>query len=392
MKNFFKKKEIFAIIFIICCMSISIPTLIYKSNKVISELEFDDTFTFDTIETSLSDNLFGKYILVDIYGMAQKLMFKHEAGNFEFIKDSHGNFYNGAFYIEDEKNLMTYAKNLRKLGATASKSGARTLFINYPEKNWTATQINLGLPLRDYQALEDQFLTVLMQNRIDNMNLKDYFRKIAVDKNSLYYKTDRSMNTYGNFLSFCAIVNEFENKYNVKLDPNNIYTDLKNYNIEKYPDAFLGNMGKAYGKPFASLEELEIYRVNKPQQYTWEYLEGKLNYSKSGDENMFFNLNYLNEPNLYYRRGLDIFLEGCNDLDKITNLNNKTAPKILCIRDNNFSSIAIFLAPLCSELHLIDALSNIDIDAYLLENKFDYVLMCVSSGHINNHYFDFYEK
>lgn len=392
MKNFFKKKEIFAIILIICCMSIAIPTVIYKSNKIFSELKFDETLAFDNIESAISDNLFGKYILVDVYGMAQKLMFKREAGNFEFIKDGHGNFYNGAFYIEDNEELMNYAKNLKKLGATASENGARTLFISYPEKNWTATQINFGLPLRDYQAIENQFLTMLMQNRIDNMDLKTYFMRISVDKNSLYYKTDRSMNTYGSFLSFCAIVNEFENKYNVRLDPDGIYTDLNNYEIEKYPDAFLGSMGKAYGKTFATLDELEIYRINKPQQYTWEYLKNKLNYSKSGDQNIFFNLNYLDEPNLYYRKGLDVFLEGCNDLDKITNLNNKTAPKILCIRDDNFSSIAPFLAPLCSELHLIDASSKIDIDDYISKNKFDYVLMCVSSGRINNHYFNFYEK
>lgn len=398
MDNFFKKKEVFAVIMVLGFLSLSLSTAFYKSNSFISEIKYESASNsesesgFNFIEAELRENLIGRFIFTDIFGYVQKIMLKHETGNFEFIKSKDGTLYNGAFYIEDDDNLVLYAKNLRKLGATASTVGARTLFINYPEKNWTAENVTKGLPLRDYEFVEDQFLTMLMQNRVDNIDLRTYFRRIDVDKKMLYYKTDRSMNNYGSFLAFCSILQGLEDMYQLKLDPDNIYTDISNYNIEKYPNVFLGDMGRSYGKTFSGLDDIEIYRTKYPQEYIWEYQQNGLNYMKRGNEDIFFNLNYLNEENPYSRKSMDVFLEGLNDVDKITNLKNNTAPKILFIRDDNFSPIAAFMAPLCSELHLINPMGGTDIDSYISTHQFDYVIMCVSSGRINNHYFDFYKN
>lgn len=398
MDNFFKKKEIFAIIMVFCFLSLSISTAVYKSNSFISEIKYESKSNtesesgFKFIEAELRENLLGRFILTDLFGSLQKLMLKRETGNFEFVKSENGTLYNGAFYIENDKNIEMYAKNLRKLGTKASLSGARTLFINYPEKNWTAENVAKGLPLRDYQFVEDQFLTALMQNRIDNIDLRTYFRRINIDKKTLYYKTDRSMNSYGSFLAFSSILEGLEDMYQLNLDPENIYTDIANYNIEKYPNVFLGDMGRSYGKTFSGTDDIEIYHTKYPQEYIWEYKKDGLNYVKRGNEDIFFNLNPLNEDNLYYRKAMDVFLEGMNDVDKITNLKNSAAPKILVIRDDNFSTIATFMAPLCSELHLINPMGGPNIDDYISANKFDYVIMCVSSGRINNHYFNFYKN
>lgn len=397
MDNFFKKKEIFAIIMVFCFLTLSLSTAFYKSNSFISEIKYESASNtesesgFNFIEAEFRENLLGRFVLTDLFGTLQKVMLKRETGNFEFIKSKDGTLYNGAFYIEDDKNIENYAKSLRKLASKASLNGAKLLFINYPEKNWIAEDVPAGLPLRDYQFIEDQFLTVLMQNRVDNVDLRTYFRRINIDKKTLYYKTDRSMNSYGSFLAFSSILKGLEDMYQVELDPNNIYTDIANYNIEKYPNVFLGDMGRSYGKPFSGTDNIEIYHTKYPQEYIWEYKKDGLNYVKRGDENIFFNINHLNEENLYYRKAMDVFLEGMNDVDKITNLKNNSGPKILFIRDDNFSPIATLIAPLCSELHLINPIGGPDIDAYISENKFDYVIMCVSSGRINKHYFNFYK-
>ena len=54
----------------------------------------------------------------------------------------------------------------------------------------------------------------------------------------------------------------------------------------------------------------------------------------------------------------------------------------------NFSAVATFLAPLCSELHLVNpSADRTDIKEYIRDNEFDLVLYALSAGRINERYF-----
>lgn len=410
MNIYFKKKQIVSILIFGVMAIIGTLTLaneyrgikadVLKSYKSQNE---EDSF-FDKIEKTkinnknvedaVNKNIFGRNIFVETYGSVQKLMLKKEGRNFEYVKDNDGYVHSGAFYIEHDKELFGYSKRIRKMKEAAANSGAKLLFVSYPEKSWITTNQEKGLPIREYDYIQDEFLTYLMNNRVDSLDLRVSLKKMNADKNRLYYKTDKTMTTYGSFMVFQSIISELNSRYGESLDPEGIYSDINNYSVENYTDSFLGYVSRKIGKSFSGVDDFEIYVPKFKGQYTWELTNDQDEiFFKTGDINILLERIYMNEKNLYKRSPLKVFMRENNKLDKVVNMGNPEGPKILWFKDDNFSPVAVFMAPVCSELHLINlSTTDVDIEEYVKENKFDYVLFGISAGHINGDYFKFFKK
>lgn len=405
MKSFFRKKIIFSAAAGLSILTISVMTLVYGNESIAkeySELSISDEYDGEIIaaadmvrrkmnytEQAVRDNITGKKIFTEVYGLAQMIMMKDEIRGFVNIKDKDGFLYSGAFYIEEDDSLELYAKKVRKFADAAGADGAKTMFISFPEKSYIKNDFEKGMPVREYDYIQDEFLTYLMGNRVDSLDLRNSLKRRGSEKDELYYRTDKAMTTYGSFEVFCSIVSELDKRYGMSMDPENIYTDRSNYTVEEYPGAFIGNMAREAGSIFSGRDDFEIYIHAFPQEFRWEYVnQKKQTFNKVGDSEILMKREYLNNDDIYARDPIRTYLGGLNDWDKITNLKKPDAPKILCIRDDNFSAVATFLAPLCSELHLVNpSADGTDITKYIRDNEFDLVLYAVSASRINERYF-----
>lgn len=408
MNMFFGKKYILAVLVFAAIVFFAVATMFYNYDEVKDDVE-DEYIrgkgesivekmenikaNNELIESGIVRNIFGEYTLLEIYGSIQKLTWKQESHGFEFIKDRRGYAYSGAFYVDKDKDLFEYAKRMRRLAEATAEKGTKTLFICYPEKSWIAKDYGRGLPIRKYDDIQDEFLADLMKNRVDALDLRVSLDKMGADMNRMYYKTDRMMTTYGSFRVFQAIVSEFERRYKESLDPDGSYTDIYNYSVEGYPDVFIGETANSTGKIFFGTDDFEIYNSGFEEDYVWAHIdEEQRSFVRSGNENILLERNYIRVNDIYHKKPLKAFLGGFNHWDRISNIRKPDAPKILCLRDENFSPVAVFLAPLCSELHLINpAIGDIDIEEYVAQNDFDYVLVELSAGHIRDDYFNFFE-
>jgi len=414
MKMFFVKKYILAVLIFVLTALLGTLTLVYNENiiKYDARKIFDSGSKYESltgkienigvnnkiIDDAIRKNIFGKHELVELYGGIQRLILKSEMQNFTFLKDNRGYVYNGAFYVDKDENIFEYARRIGRLKEYMEEKQGRALFVSYPEKSWIAKDYESGLPIRNYGYVQDELLAGIMKNRGDYLDLRTAFDKMGVDKEHIYYKTDRRMTTYGSFKVFQAIVAEIDRRYGVDLDSDGTYTEIYNYSVEVYPDIFLGDMATDSGRLFFGTDDLEIYNSETKEEFIWHYIDDKgRSFVKSGNKNVLLEKHYIESnklsDNMYGNDLMKVFLNKYNQWDKIVNVKNPDGPRILCVRDESFSQVAMFLAPLCSEIQLISpATGDIDVEDYLEENDFDYVLVAFTAGHISDHYFDFFES
>ena len=129
----------------------------------------------------------------------------------------------------------------------------------------------------------------------------------------------------------------------------------------------------------------------------WEAVkEDGVEINKKGDfrKALLLEENILQED-IYDGVSYSAYLNRINAWDKITNEGNEDGIKVLCIRDAYFSPVASFLAPLCSEIHMISPFvdsNEVDVEAYLDENEFDYILIECYPTKIYEEAFPYFEE
>ncbi len=372
MESFFKKKQIFAILFCVLLFGMSIYAVGQNYGLIPS---------VDLTCKALT-----------AYGNIEKILEKKESKNLNYVKDEEGYIYYSAAYIQPDENVLDYATRIRRLKEFAEKKGTKCMVVSFPQKNWQKTEAGIGLHIANYNYLQDEFLFNLMYGRVDSLDLRNAFNEMQADKNRLYYKTDSSLTTYGSFIAFAALLDELEHRYDFKLDPHGYYRNLENYKITEYKKCFLGNLGDDTGLGFAELEDFQLYILQDQHRYIWQRLSKENSkYTKEGmGVKTLFDMSSLKAENVYNADFMDVFMDSDDALDVVKNMDNKEGLKVLCIRDENFSPLGVFLAPMCSELHLISAdTSLVDIEDYVSDNNFDLVLVGISSKNIKEESFKY---
>ena len=91
MKQFFIKKEITAVIFIISLVTFSVINCIYSWPFLKEELTL--TISTQDIETKMNNDLYQKNSYIESYGFIQSVLGKREFNNFEVIKGTDNMLY-----------------------------------------------------------------------------------------------------------------------------------------------------------------------------------------------------------------------------------------------------------------------------------------------------------
>lgn len=406
MKHFFMKKYIFAGIFLLILFTFGITNFIYqfeatsktfqKYQKVTNQADVRKLIS--KVEGTVNDELLGKISFIETYGYIQQVMGKSEVDNFTYGKDKNGFLNYASFYQEDDPKLMEYARQIRRLKESVESKGTKTLFINPPGKYVPNISIyDKGFPIKDINQVQDEFLLYLHNNGVETLDLRKPILESGLPYEKLFYKTDHHWTIEAAFLGFSAMVADMESRYGVELDPSKFYRNLSNYNTYFYPQSMLGSIGRNSGINYSGLDDFTLITPKFETDLIWEAIDlsGDKKRKEGSFEEAILQLNLLSSTKIYSVSKYDTYIETINPWDKITNKNNKDGPKILCIRDSYFSPTLSFLAPLCSEIHMIWPLataSNVDIEKYLEENSFDYVFIELYPHNIKEEAFTFFKS
>lgn len=351
------------------------------------------------VEDAMTSNLQGRMNYIEGYSYLQVLMDKREFDNFRYVKDEDGFLHYSATFREDDTKAFQYALRMKRVKDYVSPSGTKVMFVVPPAKySPRDTNLRKGLPINDPETKTVDTLFWMNRLGIDTLNLDLYFPSENLSFEDTFFRTDHHWTIPAAFEATKILVSELNRLYGVDLDPGGYYLDEDQYEKITYPDIMLGSMGRRTGVNFVGLDDFTALWPKYSLNIDRESLDdtGRASHRSGSIFETLIQPDYLTKKDsIYGDSAYSLYLNGLRTYEHIRNLDNPDGPKILMIRDSYFSPVITFLTPLCSEIDAIwslEELDQIDIEDYIRENEFDYIIMEVYPFNINDTAFAFFEE
>lgn len=372
------EEKVVAIVFLAIIFSILIFTVISKYEELKAEIvaifENDQTDRYGKVveltekaETVFNEQIYGKDEFVDVYGLAQRILFKN------YLEDSNDptrdvvKLKNGMLtFLQKKEGMVTRANHIAELQKNISEEGIPFIYIQAPYKVRDNDELPTGVI--DYaNENADILLKTLNEQQVETVDLREYFKEMPIQEE--YFITDHHWKIKTAFEAVNYISEILNNEYNFNTD--NFYTDINHYHITTQENAYLGSIGKRNGKFYGGLDDFEYILPN---------FETQLSVNKSGDvKNGSFEDTIIVKDLL----GDDILLNkyACyfgGDFPEIVIQNGTSVSdkKVLVIQDSYGLPFSSFLSLRVKELRIIDLrhFEGEEIE-YIKEYKPDIVLM-----------------
>ncbi|MDR1566904.1 MAG: hypothetical protein LBS48_06465 [Treponema sp.] len=356
--------------------------------------------SFANFENFISQNIIGREKFVEFYAYMQKLMGKQEMDNFYLIRDQRGQMVYGAFDPEDMVGIgvQESARRLRRMQLAVERFGTKVFFVNPPALHIRdKRQYPLGLPPQDVNHRQDSFLYWLSRYGVDSLDLRESLGEHDLPADRYFFNTDHHWRISTAFTAFGDIITWLNRQYGANLDPEGYVRDIRNYNVKVYENASLGSMGRRTGVVYSGLDDFEViwpkFDLMTNFTYIGRFTEPERMTVKTGPfSQSLIYLDVLQTEKPYQTDFYSVYHSGIKSHEMIINHNNPEAPRLLMIRDSFSLPLGVFMAPLFSEIHMMWPVSGeirLDVEKYLQENVFDYIMVELSETglYVNNFYF-----
>ena len=391
-------QKIFGLLFVVCLFAFAIGNWVTESGAIIHAIDEirkptkagDLKHYVSRVEGILNDNIVGKDKFIDGYAYLQVLMGKEESDNFAMVLDQSGSLNYTSFFQGDILPMREYAKRLWRLQEEAKKRGCKVFFVNPPPMYHRGqSEYSAGLPYNDQNAKQDMLLYYLRTYGVDYIDLRTTLPKHNIPINEYFFKTDHHWTIETSFYAFADVIEMMDDRYDANLDPMDFHKDLRNYNTVTYSDAFLGSMGRTTGAVFSGLDDFTLIWPKSEDQF-----------GISGKEDGPYSTTLLNRAMLDTddpygsTNPYNAYIGPIKSRLVIRNKSSSEGPKVLLIHDSYFIPVSAFMAPIFREIHMIWPLAEtdrVDIEKYIAENKFDYIIVELFPGNLDENGFSFYK-
>lgn len=334
------------------------------------------------IEQSVTENIFAKEKYIDWYGLMEKISgrryIRDTNTSYTIVKDNHDLLQFITFKADSTKKVEA----IKEIKDQLLRTGTPLIFVQTPLKVIEGfTQ--LPTSVIDYSnSNTDAFLQALDESGIDYIDLRKAAAEDALDKETLFYKTDHHWSTHTAFWAVGKVVEKLQQEYAINLDKQGFYTNIENYEVVTLEKSFLGSQGRRVGRYYAGLDD---YTLITPKFHTSYHVT--INKSDSstvyqGDfEEVIVHKSLLDaDASVYTNRYAAYF--GADYPEVI--INNKTAQndkKILIIKDSFALPFTAFLSTMTAQTRMLDLryYDEAKLEAYIEEFNPDLVLYVYKS-------------
>lgn len=404
--HYFLRKYIFCVIFLFSIFAYSFINIYSNKDKLkaeikecISLIEKEEVGSaINSFDEYAKSSLYKKMSFIEMYGFFQKLLYKNEINNFEYVKDKDGFLHFTEFYKGIENDYDKYARQVRRLAENAKNPNCKTIFVNplglYIEN---ITRINDGYSPAKYDKEQDEFLFNLYENNVKVLDTRKTILEKNKNKEELFYKTDHHWTTQAEFYAFCDIVDYLNENFDANLDSDYYFRDINNYNLKLYKNSFIGSLARKAGIIYSGKDDYLFIEPKEQGKFSYfAHIKDNVEISRSGSfKDAFIVEKFLKDPDTYTEAKHMAYIGEISPYEVLKNEGNSSGPKVLFIRDSYLSASMCFLANLCSEIHSIWPLSenlNFDIEEFVEENDFDYIIVEAYPGNFNEEFFSFYKE
>lgn len=406
MTRYLLRKRIFAVVFLVTIFCFSILNFVHSyeplKEKLIEIVNAKEEFSVKRVvelETTITDNLYGRMNYIEAYGYIQKLLDKREFNNFNSIKDEYGYLQYASFYREEDTRLFEYSMRIKRLQDYVKTSDTKVLFVVPSGKyDKNETKLRIGMPINDPNWIVDEMMFYLNRLGVETLDLRQSIPNEELSYEEAFFKTDHHWTIPAAFYATCEVVDKINDSFGENLDPQGYYTDIKNYDIVTYRSGMLGSMGRKTGANFCGIEDFTALWPRFEGDYTRESMtQGGQSNKKQGSfiEVLMESSVLTDKTDIYSDSQYSLYLNGLRIYEKIVNEENPEGSKIFMIRDSYFSPVISFLMPMCGQIDAIWSLEDtreLDIESYVKENEFDYIIIEVYPYNINSSAFNFFKE
>jgi hypothetical protein len=348
------------------------------------------------VESAINANVWRKFDFIEAYAYLQVLMGKEENGGFDSIKDKGGQMIYGNFYPRVPVEIEECARRIFRLANYAGKRGGKVMFLGTSSTYVRGvSNFSSGLPANDANPDLDAMMYFLHAFGVDYLDSRSVLARSKIPARDHQYRTDHHWTIEASFEVFKALISKLNGEYGANLDPDGYYRDIDNYNVIYYPDSFLGSLGVKSGAAFSGVDgftmiwpkfRTDFERVSEISS-TITQKNGPLEETVLDPRYITTNFPYL--ASLYTAYG---------EMPPFRKIRNRMKPdglKLLMIHDSYSNPIISFLAPMFGEIHAIWPATpdgKFDIDKYISENDFDYIIIEIYPGSFGEEVFYFCKK
>lgn len=400
----FAKKIITSVIFLVLLMFFSIQNFRVEYNTVKEvlkkqELSLDTASeTIKSIESTINENIYGRYKFIDGYGYLQMLMDKNEEANFEVVKDKQG-FMHYTFITYQANPVYNIANRTQAFKEGLKNNNTKFVYLMTPDKYIRGySELPKGIPYNYANETADNFLNLLNQKGIDTIDLRENITESGIPLDELFFKTDHHWRIETVFWEFGQLVNKLNKNYNMNLNSNGFYTNKENYNFIKYKNSYVGSMGRKSGAYYDGIDDFTLVYPKFKTSYIYYSKTGEQEATLEGrfEEALLTVSPFRTEKGVYSLEGdkYSTYLFGNRGIVHVQNKNNPGGPKVLFIKDSLAVPLAAFLSTVCSDVYLIDPrYYKEDIPNFVNEiNDLDFVFMSFSPQDLTEEFFPFYKE
>lgn len=350
------------------------------------------------LDTSINEKVPGRYTLVNVNGLFQKLAERR------MVEDAEADVYrmkNGQLiYGMDslEASIPAYADNTASFCKALKEHDIPLLYVQLPYKIENGA-IQMPAGTTEYANSDANLLVSELNNRgVNTLDLRDYsdeaisfVQKLDPDcreYSSLFYNTDQHWTNETALWAASKITEIIKNPATIKADSTTMSPD--NFEMSRREDSFLGSFGKKTGAWYGGMDDYDLVlpKFDTNMTFTIKSHEGDDVRSGSFEESMLDMTNLNGNPfevNTYET------YTGGNYAYTITENHKSKGPRVLLIRDSFSCAMMPFLALECSEVTAIDLryLASMTALDFALEDDYDAVVIAYNPSMFGENTFKF---
>lgn len=355
MNHFFRKKAIVAVCFV---LFIGISFFVNVGNLSLDlDLKKGVTSVISQVETSINEQVVGKYGLVDFFGYLQRVMGKEEVNDFEVVQDEQG-FLHYTYFGDGAKDMSDLVKKLSKFRSQIKNKEIEFLYIMTPDKYIPGyTTFSTGVPYSYANETADNFIAELKKRKLDSIDLRDFLSESGIENSKLFYKTDHHWTIETSFWAFCTILEQMKEKFDFEPEHLLEVTNLDNYNQITYENSFVGSMGRKNGILYSGIDDFTLIYPKFETNYIYRATTKANTIELTG---RFEQALLTMTPFTYTGSQYDVeadkyssYLYGNQGVAHIQNT-EVDGPKIAIVKDSFMIPVAAFLSTVCSDVYLLD--------------------------------------
>jgi hypothetical protein len=402
MKRYFTMKLLSAGLILVAWFTFAIMNLTQSAEGLWNKIEAtghsvtEFTLFPDTFDAFANEDVFSKMNLIETYGFLQKLMLKNEQNNFEVIRDTDGKLHYANF-ADGPNDVKEIVNAVSALNRALFSTGSKLTVLMPPDKVLQGvTTFDEALPYSYHNETADRFLEAMLLRGIKAIDFRDSILDSGIPSQDIFFDTDHHWTIESNFWAFTHIVEQFNEIYDLDLDPEGFYTDPENYNFITYEKSYLGSMGRKTGVIYAGADDFTVIFPKFETKYRFDAFNPLYEVHSEGRFEDALIIGYpFNIQNYEQSINTDKYFAYLQGNQSIVTIKNEFSdgPRVLIIKDSMSVPMTAFLSTVCSEVVLIDPrFYEENIIEYAVEGGFDHVLVSIYPQNLTPEFFDYNTK